>query len=536
MPDVSDLAVSVLPQPSAPLGLLPEYAAEQFPASAFLSDLPWATYAGPVATFADFATAVSDLADRLWSAGIRRGDVVAVVQRNHIEVEGTMFALGRLGALPVLLSSAMEVGELLESVAKLDRPKVLVDAFGISRLGDSRHALAALATQVLCWAEARPDWTVPLVDRQAHVADPRGMDEWFVVTHSSGTTGGPKLAAHSSRSLFGMVAPMIVILRTQYGKGDLNAKHLSFVHARTCAGTLASLETGVPMMSMADPDPANVKRVLRELPVTSLETHPNVFIQWESLATDPDRPLAGVQRFISTFDAMHPRTVRTLMAASDRPDVHYLQAYGQTESGPVCLRIITRAEMAGYSPRNVGYSGGGIQIRVVDAAGQPVPQGEPGHIETLSPGRMRGYVGGPPMIADDQWWPMGDIGRFAPDGSLELLDRIVEHVDGTDSLLEKEDQLLDRLPELVELVLVKTEDGAEVFAVACPRAGAVPSVERFQDAAAEVGLGRIPVRFWEWEALPITGSYKVRRGVLRQRLAARIARAGAPAAGVEVAG
>lgn len=541
MPDVSALAIDVLPQPSVPLGVLPEHAAEHFGDSAFLSDIPWRTYTGQVTTFAEFAGAVRDLADRLHAAGVRRGDVVAVIQRNHIEVEGTMFALGRLGALPVLLSSAMEVGELLESVAKLDRPKVLVDAFGIGRLGDSRHALAALATQVLCWSEDRPEWTVPLTDRQDHVADPRGEDDWFVVTHSSGTTGGPKLAAHSTRSLFGMVAPMIVILRTQYGSGDLNAKHLSFVHARTCAGTLASLETGVPMVSLADPSPANVKRVLRELPVTSLETHPNVFIQWESLAADPDRPLAKVQRFISTFDAMHPRTVRTLMGASDRPDVHYLQAYGQTESGPVCLRIITRDEMAGYSPRNVGYSGGAIRIRVVDEHGVEVPQGEPGHIETLSPGRMRGYVGGPPMIPDDEWWPMGDIGRFAADGSLELLDRVVEHVPGTDSLLEKEDQLLDRLPELVELVLVKSTDGTEVFAVACPRDGTVPSVERFQDAAEEVGLGRIPVRFWEWEALPITGSYKVRRGVLRQRLASRItAPASAPVpaavpAGVPVA-
>jgi acyl-coenzyme A synthetase/AMP-(fatty) acid ligase len=527
MPDVSTLAVDVLPQPSAPLGVLPEHAATRFGDSAFLSDIPWATHSGPVTTFAEFATAISALADRLYAAGIRRGDTVAVVQRNHIEVEGTMFALGRLGALPVLLSSAMDVGELLESIAKLERPKVLLDAFGIARLGDSRHALATLATQVLSWSEQRPDWTLPLQDSTPHVADPRGEDEWFVVTHSSGTTGGPKLAAHSTRSLFGMVAPMIVILRTQYGSGDLNAKHLSFVHARTCAGTLASLETGVPMVSLADPSPANVRRVLTELPVTSLETHPNVFIQWESLASDPARPLANVQRFISTFDAMHPRTVRTLMEASDRPDVHYLQAYGQTESGPVCLRIITRAEMAAYSPRNVGYSGGGIQIRIVDEDDHEVPQGTPGHIQTLSPGRMRGYVGGPAMIPDTDWWPMGDIGRFAADGSLELLDRIVEHVDGQDSLLEKEDQLLDRLPELVELVLVKTEDGSEVFAVACPRDGATPSAERFQDAAEEVGLGRIPVRFWEWEALPITGSYKVRRGVLRQRLASRITKAAA---------
>ncbi|SDW78040.1 fatty acid CoA ligase FadD22 [Amycolatopsis xylanica] len=523
MPDVSELAADLLPEPSAPLGVLAEYAAGRHGETPFLSDTPWALTDRPVRTFAEFAAAIEELADRLWAAGVRRTDTVAIVQRNHIEVEAAMLALARIGALPVLLSSMMEVGELLESVAKLDSPTVLVDDFGLARLGASRHALSHLASRVLTWSANAPQWTIGLGDREAHLASPREASEPFVVTHSSGTTGGPKLAAHSARSLFGMVAPMILILKTQYSKKDLNAKHLSFVHARTCAGTLASLETAIPMLSLCDPDPASVKEQLLLHKPTSLETHPNIFIHWERLTEDPDRPFASVQRFISTFDAMHPRTVRTLLGASDDPGAHYLQAYGQTESGPISLRIVGRADAGGYSPRNVGFPGGPIRIRVVDEAGAEVPAGETGYIETRSPGRMLGYLGGDdPMIPADAWWPMGDIGRVGADGSLELLDRIVEHVEGTESLLEREDQLLDRLPELVELVLVKTESGDGVFAVACVRAGEECTAERFQDAAKEVGLGAIPVRFWDWEALPLTGSYKVRRGVLRQRLGRRM--------------
>ncbi|GGW80490.1 putative fatty-acid-CoA ligase FadD [Streptomyces lucensis JCM 4490] len=524
MPDISALKLDVVPEPTAALGILPTVAAEKYPDTPFLSDTPWRTYDGPVRTFAEFAQAIDDYADRLWAGGIRHGDVVAVVQRNHIEVEGVMCALGKIGALPALLSSAMETGELLECFARLDRPFLLVDSLGLSRLAEHRHALRLLTRNVLCLEETDEDWVVPLQERVAHTAAPRDEDEWFVITHSSGTTGVPKMAAHSTRSLFGMVAPMIQIFRDQYSPQDLNAKHLSFVHARTCAGTLASLETAMPALAIADPDPANVKRLMLEHRPTSLETHPNVYIQWETLADDPDRPLQHVERFISTFDAMHPRTVRKLLNASEHPRAHYFEAYGQTESGPICLRIVTREQSADYSPRNVGHSGGGMEIRIVDEKGVEQPANTPGFIETRSAGRMRGYIGGAPMPPQDAWWPMGDIGRLLDDGSLELLDRIVEHVDGVDSLLEKEDHLLEALPELVELVLVKDEDDDSVFAVACPRPGTRPDPERFRAVAAEAGLPGLEVRFWDWEAMPLTGSYKVRRSVLRRKLSGRIQR------------
>lgn len=507
-----------MPQPSAPLGVLPEFAAERHGETPFRSDLPWAGYGKPVDTVGDFAAAVHDFADRLWAAGIRRDDMVAVVQRNHIEVHAVMCALSRIGALPALISAAMEPGEILECLARMGRPWLVIDAVGGAQLAGMEHAVSAVAQRAVSLSEIDLPRVILAGEHAAHQANPRPEDEWVVITHSSGTTGVPKLAAHSTRSLFGMVAPQIALCR-QYGSEGLAAKHLSFVHVRTCSGVLSFLEVAMPLLAITNPDPEHVKRLFLEQRPVSVETHPNVYIQWEHLAADPGRPFGSVQRFVSTFDAMHPRTIRALLAGSDRPDAHYLQGYGQTETGPVSLQIVPAAAANAFQGRNVGFPAGGAQVRVVGPDGEPVPAGSVGCIECRSPGRMRGYLGGGPMPADAEWWPMGDLGRILPDGSLELLDRIVDHAGDVESLLVAEDTLLEQFPELVEVVLVKLDERAgNLVAVACPAPGARLDVAHFKEVAGNLGLGLVAVHVWQWESLPLTGSYKVRRAQLRKRL------------------
>jgi fatty acid CoA ligase FadD22 len=186
--------------------------------------------------------------------------------------------------------------------------------------------------------------------------------------------------------------------------------------------------------------------------------------------------------------------------------------------------LVTRAEAQTYRPRNVGRPVDGAQVRVVDDAGNAIEAGRLGNIEAKAPGRFRGYVGEQPP-APGAWWPMGDLGRMKPDGSLELLDRAIDRARDTDSLLEKEDVLLDLLPELLELVLVSSVGDADLVAVACPRDGTTLDIGRFAAAAATVGLEKVPLHVWQFEDLPLTGSYKVRRGVLRQLLSDRAASA-----------
>ena len=519
--------------PTATLGELPELAAQRHGDTPFLCDLPWTAYGREVRDIAGFASAVHDYADRFWAAGIRANDVVAVVQRNHIEVQALAYGLSRIGALPILLSFGIEPTEILECLAKLDRPYVVIDDAGARRLGEHRQALSGLGKSLLHLTPAgertedAPDtsWLAPTGDRSAHQAQPRGHDEWAVVTHTSGTTSVPKLAVQSGRTLYSLIATQIATARS-FGEVALSAKHLSFVHARTCSVVLGFLEVAMPMLWIADPSPERTTSVMLEHRPDSIETHPNIFIQWEPVAAHPERPFGAVQRYVSTFDAIHPRTIRALFDGSDRPDAYYIQAYGQTETGAVTARLIRRDEAATYRPRDVGRCIPHAALRVVDAAGEPVPPGQSGFIESKTPGRFVGYIGSlsaaDPIAAPNptnlEWWPMGDIGREAPDGSLELLDRIVDHAEGTDSFLAIEDVLLDRLPELVEMVLLRSVGDQKVVAVASPRDGVEFDPARFHEAAASFDLSGIPLHVLPWRTLPLTGSYKVRRGVLRARL------------------
>jgi hypothetical protein len=49
-----------------------------------------------------------------------------------------------------------------------------------------------------------------------------------------------------------------------------------------------------------------------------IEALPNSFMAWEGLTDDPRKPFASVKYFSSTFDAIHPRTIRRLLESSER--------------------------------------------------------------------------------------------------------------------------------------------------------------------------------------------------------------------------
>jgi acyl-coenzyme A synthetase/AMP-(fatty) acid ligase len=517
--------------PAGTLGDLPDLAADKHGQTAFLCDQPWLGYGAPVLDVAGFAHAVHDYADRFWAAGIRAGDTVVVVQRNHIEVQALACGLNRIGALPVLLSVGIEPEEIVECAGRLEQPYLAVDAAGAARLAGQTAALQGLTKRILFLTEggnpetsaneaasAEPSWAAPTGDRQTHRPSPRGEDDWAVITHTSGTTSVPKLAAHSTRSLYGVVRAQIAASRA-FGQVGLSAKHLSFVHARTCSIVLAFLEVAMPILAIGDARPEPVRQLMLEHRPDSLETHPNVFIRWEPVAGHPSQPFSSVTRFVSTFDAIHPRTVKALLAGSDQPGANYIQAYGQTETGGVTARLVTRDEAAAYRPRNVGFAIEGSSVLVAGEDGSPVPAGQAGAIFSKTIGRFRGYIGAESPV-DEQWWPMGDIGRINPDGSLELLDRLVDHAEGTDSFLEVEDTVLDRLPELIELVMLKEVGGHDVVAVACPREGEALDPGRLLAALRETSLGAVPVYVMDFDELPLTGSYKVRRLLLRSRLVA----------------
>ncbi len=505
----------MLPIPD--LGLLPEGAAEHHGDITLCADTPWVSACRTPTTVSDFAAVVADYADRLWGAGVRPGHVVAVAKSNHLDIQALQCAIARIGGVAALLSVKMEPADLLNCLKELQQPYLLTDADGAAALRPWQDQLGTLVSRVLTLTpDAALTGAVELGESAPHQVTRNPGTAPTLITHSSGTTGKPKLVVHTMDSLYNHVAPQINVVQS-LDYGGISAKCLSFVHVRMSSGLLTVLNTGVPFLGITSPSLDPVREALLRYRPQSLEAQPNFFLRWEALASETPNPFSSVERYISSFDAMHPRTQRILLEATDHPNPTFIQAYGQTETGPITILMTTRADLqetGRLSSRDVGpVSSGEIEVRIVDDAGSVLPAGTPGYIEVRTPARAESVIGRAPLPGRDTWWPMADIGMLRPDGHVEIYDRQVDQVPSVPSTLRAEDILLDELPELAEVVIISV-DGTAV-AVASTAHGKPIENDRWQDARRKAELPEnIRLEYRPWEELPFTGTMKVRRNQL----------------------
>ncbi|MEK8172891.1 AMP-binding protein [Streptomyces sp. M19] len=167
------------------------------------------------------------------------------------------------------------------------------------------------------------------------------LDAPALMTHTSGTTGVPKLVVHTARSLRGRLRPqenLAKLIRTR----ETYAVHVSFVHSRMFMALAVALPKGMPSLIIDDSSPEKIGPLFAKHRPGFVETHPNDYMEWEELVGHPQKPFANVKYFSGTFDAIHPPTMRKLLSASERDKPLFFQFYGQSECGPLTCRWYTK--------------------------------------------------------------------------------------------------------------------------------------------------------------------------------------------------
>lgn len=477
------------------------------------------------------ATLVREAAGWLDAAGVGPGDRVAVVKDNHWDIDLLACAAVRVGALPALISGSLGPGALRVLLGRL-RPQLLLTTVGIleaARQGgidltgpaDRTMSIDGAPPGVLCLDAVR--------GRQPPPPHRREPDDPLIVTHTSGTTGIPKLVVHSATTIIHRLAglearPWPVV---GYRSDDTVVSASAFAHARTFCWTAAVYEAGPGDVVIVDTHaPATAGPLLRAHKPTVVEGLPATYVRWRSLASRPDGPFSDVRLFISTYDAVHPGTVATFLDASRRTCPLWAQVWGQTELGPLTYRLLLRS--------SVGRMRGGrstirdqgwpvplrTRLRIVDPETlQPVPSGEPGVILARTGSRGLGYVDEPDRWDDKcegDWFNTGDIGIRTCVGSIALLDREVDRIPGG-SCLAIEDVIDERIPEVLECVVLGAP-GRLPLPVVVTRDGALDEVG-WKEAVRDLPPLDEPL-VWTWEEVPRTGTGKIQRLQLRDRLAA----------------
>ncbi|HEX5541785.1 MAG TPA: class I adenylate-forming enzyme family protein [Micromonospora sp.] len=517
--------------PPVGLGLLFDTHAERRQPTVFHLSRPFdiAPSAGTRFEVGALAELVAEASGWLHAAGTKPGQRVAIVKDNHWDYVLLACAAARLGAIPSMVSNQLPL-DSLQSILKRLEPAVLVTDTKVLARGDGAGAdLTSLATRTLS-IDGASRGAVPLDDvrgTSAPAPRPVGPDEPMIVTHTSGTTGVPKLVVHSPNTIMGHLGRTESIRWPIVGmkRRDIVATSISFCHMRIIPWTSGTLRLEPQKaVIVADPEPEVAERVFREHPPNYLEALPTVYIGWEPLAERPDNVFADVRLYVSTFDAMHPPTVRKFLHASRRRFPAWLQGWGQSETGPMTFRLLTRRSMAQQgnrhpTTRNVGRPIPGFTgLKVVDPKTmQPVKPGAPGVVLARTNGRCLDYVGEHERWrnkAHELWWNTGDFGIRKRTGEVMLLDREVDVIPEI-SCIELEDVLADRMPELAEAVIIGVP-GKPPLPVLCMRDGKLDPAT-WRKATHDLPAMAEPVLL-PWDQVPRTGTGKVRRVELRDQL------------------
>ncbi|MET7761564.1 class I adenylate-forming enzyme family protein [Streptomyces sp. NPDC005393] len=512
----------LLPEHGFYLGLMFQEAAARHGRVRVTLDRPLdvAPDAGTDLGYTELADMVDDLAARLWSAGVRPSEHVAIHKRDNVDIVLLACAVSRIGAVPALLSSSLDGGVVAVLLDRLHAPWLITDRAGLESTLSGLDI--SLARGVLTVDEA-PGHTLSLATcaevprRPAIRLHPR---EPSLITHGSGTTGIPRLAVHCPYTMWNRLVPQQALGRAT--RGEPAALHLSFVHSRFYHLLGVLLHFGSPLLLLVDPDPAHAGPLLAAHRPGIVETHSHTYALWEDLADAPGGPLSNVRAYGSTFDAVHPRTVRRLLGASRRRDPRLVQLYGQSETGPIAFGWCTRRGAGRVRGRRVGTGIPGFtRVRVVDERGRTCPPGATGAIEARTRGRILTYLGAPEQYArqvDRGWWRMGDMGYRDRWGALHLLDREADRISTLDSDLEAEDELLSRMSELREVIIVHGPR-REPVPVVCTRGDRPLDADRWRRATGDLPALSEPVQC-RFEDLPPTGTWKVKRLEIARLLAA----------------
>lgn len=476
------------------------------------------------------ADVIRETAGWLAAAGLRPGDRLAICKRNHWDYVLLACAAIRLGAVPALLAAGAPPDAQATMLERLE-PQILVsDASVLEPARAAGTHLAGTAERTICLTGESPG-TIAIGDLRGATPPPppphpRGPGEPLIINHTSGTTGVPKLVVHTTNTVVRRIAALethrmpVVASR----RGDTVACADPFSHGRSLPWTIGVFSLAPrDVVIIADAAPAEAEPVLRAHPPTIVEAPPATFVQWRSLASAPHNVFRDVRLYINTFDAVHPPTIRTYLAASRRRHPLWAQVWGQAETGPLTFRILSRTTIAGRQDRDPTTRDLGrpiparTGIRVVDPDSlRPLPRGQAGIVMVRTRARCIDYLGERDRWlakAHGQWWNTGDIGMLTRGGALHLLDRECDSAPGT-SCLRLEDIIEDDLPDVLECTILPTP-GRPPLPVVVTGDGPVPA-EIWRTATA--GLPRLadPVTL-AWGDLPRTETGKVRRAALRER-------------------
>lgn len=401
-------------------------------------------------TYAELQERTNALAHGLRERGVRDGDGVAVMCRNHRGFIEASIAVSKLGADVLYLNTAF-AGPQLADVIEREKPRVVVHDEEFTEL----LSRADIEHHVLGWTDGEPgsDSLEGIIAEQIRagrtedLAAPGRHGRTIILT--SGTTGTPKGAP---RPQGGLPAAISLLSRMPLRSGWKCHIAAPLFHTWGFAHYQLAMMLGTTLVLTRKFAPEDALRILRDEECDSFAVIPVMLQRILALPEETlDRyPLPNLKAVASSGSAL-PGDLPTRWM--DRYGENLYSIYGSTE---VAWASIADPRDLREAPGSAGRLPHQTVVRILDPDGKELPTGESGRIFVGNSLQIEGYTGGGGKEMVDGLMASGDVGRFDEDGRLYVEGRDDEMiVSGGENVFPKE----------VEDCIASHERVAEVAAI-----------------------------------------------------------------------
>lgn len=496
-------------------------------------------------TFADFYKRVKRLANGLESLGVTIGDRIGTFAWNTYQHLELYYGIPGAGAICHTLNIRLLPEQLAYIINHAEDKVIFVDGTLLPLFERLAGKIDGVQQIVLINAPKEVTTQLPNVvhyeDLIASADDEytwKSTDEQLAMglCYTSGTTGNPKGALYSHRSMYMHTLGVCMANSLAITEADVVLPVVPQFHAMAWGLPYACLYAGADVL-MPGPhlQPPSLAAMIEEYQVTVAAGVPTIWTGlYHELKANP-RNISSIRALVVGGSAM-PRSL--IEGYEKELGVNVVHAWGMTEMSP--LGTVSRLQ-GQHQPLSdaakwdikakQGYMVPGVEMRLVNDQGEELPWDGTtmGEVQVRGPWVIRSYFKhepSPESFTADGWFRTGDVATISVDGYMEITDRTKDLIKSGGEWISSvalENELMAH-PKVMEAVVIAVPDEhwteRPMACVVCaPGVETVSSDELLAHLAHHFAKFQLPDRIITINAIPKTSVGKFDKKVLRQQYA-----------------
>ncbi|MBM3489940.1 MAG: acyl--CoA ligase [Alphaproteobacteria bacterium] len=475
-------------------------------------------------TYGQLDAMVDRIAAKLQAEGLGQGDVVTIQLPNWVEFAACFFAVERIGGIAIQISTDFRAREV-EFILRFSDARAFICAErfrNFDYLPMIRQIRPGLPQLVRVFAVDSAAGDVvglngaidgsenlpPLVPVAMH------GDDVYRMAFTSGTTGNPKAVIHSHNTTLsacriqqhdlGITEREVFLLYLPLG---LNWGYLALLQTFLSGARAVLLDRFVAKDAL---------ELIQQERVSYIPTAPASIIAMLNEPALARYDLSSLRLVVSGGASCPVETIREYQV---KLKGKFIELYGMLETG---FHTYTR-----LSDDPIGVSGtvgpvtSGMQLRLIDEAGNEVPLGAEGEIVAKGPSVHLGYYNNPQandeLFTADGWFRSGDMGVLDERGYLRIVGRRKEIINrGGKKFHPREvEEILYTHPKVLHVAIVGVADarlGERNTLCVIPKAGQTVTLDEMLGMLqGEVATYKLPEALEIFAEFPFTPTGKLQR-------------------------